>query len=313
MTDIELVNITYNYFEEPQSALSNVSLHFPSGSRVVLLGENGSGKSTLLGVLGGMHKVQQGSATVLGRDAFLDTTLNADVARIGSAWGVAVKWPSTVEGHVSLEKGLDPVRYQELLQVLSINPKWRIDKISDGQRRRVQILLGLLKQKRVILLDECANDIDAVDRLRILQYFQEQSITLGVTVVFATHILDGLETWATRVVALQGGKVVHNEPVNGTTRQFLTSLAISVIPPRPDLAPFDPVALGLEVKKCGGPNNSVLANGLEYKYDGVPILRGSCFDIPSGSRVLVIGRNGSGKSTLLRILGGTHFIKQGTA
>jgi len=282
-------------------SLRGVTLSVRKGARVVVLGENGAGKSTLLGTMGGMHCPSRGTAMVLGRDAFHDTTLNQDVARIGSAWGAAVKWPSTVESHISLERDLDRTRYQELLKVLTISPAWRIDRISDGQRRRVQLLLGLLRKKSVILLDECSNDIDAVDRANILQYFQSLEDT---TIVYATHILDNMRSWATDVVVLKDGQIVFNSAalsIPGSLHTF----AKQWIPERPAPTPLD--MKGLLTTTAG--QNAVTGTGLDYEYQKEAVFRGASFSVPSGSRVLVVGRNGSGKSTLLRLLGGKHFLK----
>ena len=79
--------------------------------------------------------------------------------------------------------------------------------VSDGQRRRVQCMLGLLRPFEVLLLDEITTDLDVVTRSDLLNFLREETITRGVTVVYTTHIFDGLSGWATDIVYLAGGKV----------------------------------------------------------------------------------------------------------
>jgi len=79
--------------------------------------------------------------------------------------------------------------------------------VSDGQRRRVQCMLGLLRPFEVLLLDEITTDLDVVTRGDLLNFLREETISRGVTVVYTTHIFDGLSGWATDIVYLAGGKV----------------------------------------------------------------------------------------------------------
>eukprot|EP00760_Papus_ankaliazontas_P005267 PhM_4_TR12476/c0_g1_i1/m.22641/K12608/CAF16; CCR4-NOT complex subunit CAF16 len=297
-------NVSYTYAEKSVPALDGVSISIPKGARLLVLGENGSGKSTLLRMLSGLHKPSHGKATVLGRDSFLDTTLNRDVARVGSTWSQAVKWPSTVDSHVSLERDIDADRFAELMGVLSINRSWRIDKISDGQRRRVQILLGILHKKEVILLDECSNDIDAVDRIRILDFLKKESTDKGATAIYATHILDGMKDWATHVAVLSEAKLVYYEPIEKVDCTSLHEFATRWIE-RPHCAEIDPSVLQVD----GVPAEERVVRGvnLSYRYEDNELLKGANFEVPAGSRVLVVGRNGCGKSTLLRLTAGVNF------
>ena len=75
--------------------------------------------------------------------------------------------------------------------------------VSDGQRRRVQILCKLLKPCSILLLDEITTDLDLLARQDLLSFLQEESEARGVSIVYCTHIFDGLDGWATDVLHLQ--------------------------------------------------------------------------------------------------------------
>ncbi|CAN8295727.1 unnamed protein product [Cochlearia groenlandica] len=68
-----------------------------------------------------------------------------------------------------LVEGIDPTRREKLIDVLDINLHWRMHKVSDGQKRRVQICMGLLQPFKVLLLDEVTVDLDVVARMDLLE------------------------------------------------------------------------------------------------------------------------------------------------
>ncbi|TVU27769.1 hypothetical protein EJB05_19270 [Eragrostis curvula] len=103
--------------------------------------------------------------------------------------------------------GVDPVRREKLIDLLDIDLQWRMHKVSDGQRRRVQICMGLLHPYKVLLLDEITVDLDVVTRMDLLDFFKEECEQREATIVYATHIFDGLETWATDVAYIQEGEL----------------------------------------------------------------------------------------------------------
>lgn len=80
--------------------------------------------------------------------------------------------------------GVDPARRAKLMEVLDINPDWRMHTVSDGQRRRVQICLGLLKPFDVLLLDEITVDLDVLGRADLMQFLKEECEQRGATIIY---------------------------------------------------------------------------------------------------------------------------------
>ena len=78
--------------------------------------------------------------------------------------------------------------------------------MSDGQRRAVQLFVALAPPKlEVILLDEACADLDALVRDRVLPSVRATS----ATVLYATHVFDGLDDWPTHVCDVRGGRVAY--------------------------------------------------------------------------------------------------------
>ncbi len=91
--------------------------------------------------------------------------------------------------------------------------------VSDGERRRVQLAMGLLRPWSILLLDEVTVDLDVLARSRFLAFLKKETETRPCTVVYATHIMDGLSGWPTHLCRMAQGRVKYA----GTLEQFLGS------------------------------------------------------------------------------------------
>ncbi|KAK9822353.1 hypothetical protein WJX74_011049 [Apatococcus lobatus] len=204
--------------------LQDFSLHLPGGSRCLLLGANGAGKTTLLQILAGKHMVGQEVVRIIGRSAFHDIKLTStgELAYLGPQWRRTIASAGhdiPLQGDIGAGdmiwrvEGVDPTRRQLLVDLLGIDKNWRLNKVSDGQRRRIQICMGLLKPFKVLLLDEITVDMDVLGRLDLLNFLKEESERRNATVLYATHIFDGLEPWITHVAHVADGKLVRGAKV----------------------------------------------------------------------------------------------------
>lgn len=226
---IEIENLTFAYhsdnsgssFRDPSrdnDVLKKLNLSLATGSRCLLIGANGSGKSTLMKILAGRHLTSSGSngeksaVKVLGLNAFHDTKLNFHRAYLDCDWGMrtvafvgaAVPLMADIAVRNMMEKlqASYPERREELLRMLGVDLDWRMHQLSDGQRRRVQIYLGLLRPFKVLLLDEVTTSLDVCVRQDLLRWLVRESDERGATIIYATHIFDGLDDWATHLFYL---------------------------------------------------------------------------------------------------------------
>lgn len=206
-----------------RSVVQDMSVQLSPGSRCLLIGPNGAGKTSLLRILAGKHKVPEDCVSVLGRPPFYDTllTTSGDVAYIGGNWdrdiafaGYAVPLQGGFSAGKMIEnvQGVSEDRRQRLLKVLDIDPEWRMNKVSDGQRRRVQICMGLLRPFKVLLLDEVTVDLDVLGRSDLMEFLRSECESVGATIVYATHIFDGLEDWPTHLMYLANGRLQEFAP-----------------------------------------------------------------------------------------------------
>src|SRR5437763_10275318 len=135
---IELRGLTFRYPGADAPVLRDLSLAVPRGARCLLLGANGVGKSTLLRVVAGRHLIAPDDVRVLGRPAFHDTTLSGEVAFLGGDF--PFHHDISVAEILEHRPGVELERRRRALAILDVDPRWRMHRLSDGQRRRVQIL-----------------------------------------------------------------------------------------------------------------------------------------------------------------------------
>jgi CCR4-NOT complex subunit CAF16 len=95
-----------------------------------------------------------------------------------------------------------PERRDELVEMLGIDLNWRMHQLSDGQRRRVQLLLGLIRPFKILLLDEITTSLDVCVRQDLLRWLERESEVRKATIIYATHIFDGLDDWPTHLTYL---------------------------------------------------------------------------------------------------------------
>ena len=108
-----------------------------------------------------------------------------------------------------------PARRDQLVRILDVDERWHLHAVSDGERRRVQLCMGLLRPWTVLLLDEITVDLDLLSRHNFLQFLKEETESRSCTVVYATHILDNLALWPTHLAHMALGRVKKWGPIDG--------------------------------------------------------------------------------------------------
>ena len=203
-----------------RTVLDGVSFAVAPGAFTVLLGPNGAGKTTLFALITRLYHAAQGRIAVFGR-AFRDDP-EAALARIG----VVFQQPTldldlTVEQnlayHTSLHgmKGSDaaPRITAELERVgLLDRRRDRARNLSGGQRRRVELARALLHEPSLLLLDEPTSGLDLESRRFLLQHVRRLCVERGLSVLWATHLIEEAGD-GSDVVVLHRGRVVAQGPV----------------------------------------------------------------------------------------------------
>ncbi|KAI9844113.1 MAG: CCR4-NOT regulatory complex component [Sclerophora amabilis] len=195
-------------FPDDTSGLQEVTLDLPPGSRTLLIGANGAGKTTLLRLLSGKRLAPTSTIQIAGIDPFKDGL--EGVTYLGLEWVLNPIVRTDIDVPTLLASvGGDfyTARRDELVSILDIDLRWRMHAVSDGERRRVQLAMGLLRPWSVLLLDEITVDLDLLSRSRFLAFLKRETEKRACTIVYATHILDNLADWPTHLVHMALGRV----------------------------------------------------------------------------------------------------------
>lgn len=214
----------YYVFGDGTVGLHDISLSLPTSSRTLLIGANGAGKSTLLRILAGKTLAKVGKTIVDGRDPFRDGLQNATY--LGTEWAsnptVRRDVPVTLL-IASVGGDAYPERRDELVDILDIDLNWRMNAVSDGERRRVQLCMGLLRPWTTLFLDEVTVDLDVLVRHRLLEFLKRETESRGCQIVYATHIFDGLMGWPSHIVHMHLGQVLEAETTAAVLDKYKSS------------------------------------------------------------------------------------------
>ncbi|KAG5916372.1 hypothetical protein E4U42_007684 [Claviceps africana] len=204
---IQVRNLSYK-FPDYSTGVRDITLDLPPRSRTLLIGANGAGKTTLLRLLAGKRLAPRNSIDICGVDPFLESV--EGVTYLGLEWVLnpIVRNDMGVEELLrSVGGDAFPGRRDELVSMLDIDTAWRMHAVSDGERRRVQLAMGLLRPWTVLFLDEITVDLDVLSRAEFLAWLKRETELRACTIVYATHILDNLAGWPTHLVHMHLGSV----------------------------------------------------------------------------------------------------------
>ncbi len=200
-------------------AVRGISLDIAPGELVAVLGPNGAGKTTTLRMLTTLIAPTSGTATVAGHDV---TTQAAEVRRqigyVGQGNGAGhihrVADELRTQGLIyGLDRGSAARRTGELLDALDL-AELRDRKVSDlsgGQRRRLDVAIGLVHAPRLLFLDEPSTGLDPQNRANLWQHILRMREEHRMTIVLTTHYLDEADTMAERVVVVDHGEVIADD------------------------------------------------------------------------------------------------------
>ncbi len=198
------------------TAVQDVSFDIRRGETFALLGPNGAGKSTTIEILEGYRERTGGEVSVLGQDP--STGGLAWKARLGIVLqNTGEAGNATVREQIAHFAGFypNPRDVDELIAAVGLEAKsaTMIRKLSGGQRRRVDVALGIVGRPELVFLDEPTTGFDPEARRR----FWELIFTLkneGTSILLTTHYLDEAARLADRVGVIAGGRMVAIGPVD---------------------------------------------------------------------------------------------------
>jgi ABC-2 type transport system ATP-binding protein len=245
-TLIQFSNVGFSYGD--RVALETLSFDVREGELFCVVGPNGGGKSTTFKILSTLLKPRSGSVSFWGIDGVKHPE------KVRPQLGVVFQSPAldkklTIEENLVYHGKLYGLRGASLIQkVENLLKRFslfdrkdeRVEKLSGGLKRRVEIAKSLLSDPKLLILDEPTTGLDPVARREMWSYLDTLRKEQGISIVFTTHLMDEAES-ADRTLVLNQGKVV----TSGTPAQLKSQMGGDVI----SLKTTHPEALKEEIEK----------------------------------------------------------------
>lgn len=205
MTVLEVEKLKVMYTAS-HTALDNVSFKINDGEYVCLVGENGSGKSTLIKTIVGLLKPEEGQVRLnisLDEVSYLSQTNLKDLNFPATAKEIIMSGVQK-HGKPPFYTKKDKEIYERVIKQLKIEELQgkRIGDLSGGQKQRVLIGRALIREPKLLILDEPATGLDYNITKELYKILEEQNRVNKMTIIMATHDIDEIEEIKPRIISL---------------------------------------------------------------------------------------------------------------
>ncbi|WP_375401090.1 ATP-binding cassette domain-containing protein [uncultured Amnibacterium sp.] len=209
-------------------AVDGVDLTVDEGEIVGFLGPNGAGKTTTLRMLTTLLKPTSGTAVVAGHDVAKDPVAVRRaigyVSQSGST-GPEARAGEEVVDHGMLygvSRDVATTRAKELFAQLELDGLWerKPRAMSGGQRRRLDIAMGLVHDPRLVFLDEPTTGLDPQARANLWEHISALRTDRGATIFLTTHYLDEADALCDRILVIDRGRIVASDTPDALKSQI---------------------------------------------------------------------------------------------
>lgn len=208
MSAVSVHALTKSY--GPLRAVNGIDLEIEVGEVVAILGPNGAGKTTTVEMIEGFRRPDSGTISVLGHDP------SGRPAQLLDRIGIVLQ-EGGIEEDLTVREAIqaqrrpytDPMPVSEAIETVDLVEKAdeRIKGLSGGQRRRLDLALGIVGNPDLLFLDEPTTGFDPAARRRSWEAIRRLASS-GTTVVLTTHYLEEAQQLADRVIVMSKGEIV---------------------------------------------------------------------------------------------------------
>jgi D-methionine transport system ATP-binding protein len=233
---------------QPVHAVERLNLDIDAGDIYGIIGYSGAGKSTLVRLINALEHATSGSIRVDGEE--VTRMKEGELRRLRLGIGMIFQQfnlfnSKTVAGNVAYplevaktKRGDIAPRVAELLDFVGLADKARSypEQLSGGQKQRVGIARALATSPRILLADEATSALDPETTHEVLDLLKRVNKEFGVTIVVITHEMDVIQTLATKVAVMDGGRIVEqgdvfdvfSQPTEASSQRFVSTVVRGV-------------------------------------------------------------------------------------
>lgn len=228
-TVVDVQDLRMRYGDK--DVLTGVDFTVTRGEVVTLLGPNGAGKTTSIEILEGFRLPSAGHIRVLGEEpATAPEQWRSRVGVVLQSWRDHARWsPRSLLNHLgqyytpySTPEQVRPYPTEELLNMVGLteHADQKIRTLSGGQRRRLDVAVGIVGRPELLFLDEPTAGFDPHARRDFHDLIHKLSDQEGTTILLTTHDLDEAEKLADRILILAAGRIVADGSADELARRI---------------------------------------------------------------------------------------------
>ena len=217
---VELINVTFSYTESGNPALENANLTLNKGESLGILGGTGSGKTTLINLITGLYRVKTGKVKVFGND-IKDYTFE----ELYSFFGVApqkcvlfsgtvrdnMKWGNEAATDEEINLAIERAQAKEFVEAKKEGLNYVIaqegNNLSGGQRQRLTIARALVKNPKILILDDSSSALDFATDAKLRKSLGKMREEEKLTTITVSQRVTGLK-YCDEIIVLEDGKTV---------------------------------------------------------------------------------------------------------
>ena len=213
--------LTRHFTRQKQTieAVRGLDLEIATGELVAFLGPNGAGKSTTLRMLTTLIAPTSGSAEVVGHDVVRErAAVRRSIGYVGqgNAAGHQQRGRDEIVSQArayGMDRPAAQARAEELLDAFDLteHADRPVATLSGGQRRRLDVAIGLVAAPPLLFLDEPSTGLDPQNRVNLQEQVRRLHQDLGTTIVLTTHYLEEADALAGRVIVIDHGEVIADD------------------------------------------------------------------------------------------------------
>ncbi len=223
---VNVQNVTFSYTKKTE-LLSNLSIKLKAGRIHGLLGKNGEGKSTLLKLISGLDFPQVGSIETLGFNP-----VKRYPEMLQEIFFLPEELPQLTLSIENYEKVYAPfypnfstVQFNEYLKEFDIdNKKSMLNKLSNGQKKKVFVAFGLATNTKLLLMDEPTNGLDIPSKGQFRRMVAS-TIDDNRCLIISTHQVHDLDSLIDSIIVMEKHEIVFNQPIENITKKLLFRIA----------------------------------------------------------------------------------------
>lgn len=308
---VEMKDVTKSF--PGVKACDSVSLQVNEGEILGLIGENGAGKSTMMNMLYGMFEADEGQILLNGKEVRINSPHAAIKYGIGMVHQHFMLMPNLtvlqniILGNAPLKRGrIDGEKAKKQIKEimntynLSVDLNETVNRLSVGEKQRVEILKSLYRKAKILILDEPTAVLTPNETDQLLEMLTELK-NQGCAIIFITHKLREVKKVSDRITVMRKGIVTGDIETKEATDDILSEMmvgkTVDLRIPRNDFRPGKPI-LKVEHLSAFGEKGLISVDDVT-------------FQVRAGEIVGIAGVEGNGQSELIEAIAGMIPIESG--